>query len=75
MALTRNDITAGETYVISFPRGMHKTDFTKCLTMARRNGSYDGAARTWEITPQGSHGTAVVAEMADRGAIVECTTS
>ncbi len=64
------EITAGTTYAISLPRHMAKTDFTKCLTMARKYGRYDAGTRTWEMTPQGSHGTACVREMIERGAEV-----
>ena len=67
--MTAAEITAG-TYTVSFPRTMHKADFAKCLQMARKAGTYDGASKTWTITVQGSHSAAVVAEMADRGAEV-----
>lgn len=68
MTVTADQIEAGTTYAVTFPRGMHKTDFAKCLQMGRKYGTYDPATRTWEITPQGSHGTAVIREMIDRGA-------
>jgi hypothetical protein len=64
------DITAGTTYRVTFPKGMSKTDFTKCLRMARRLGKFDGAEQAWTITVQGTQGAASVREMASRGADV-----
>jgi hypothetical protein len=63
------DITTGGTYRVTFPQGMAKTDFTKCLRMARKLGKFDGAA--WTITVQGTQGAASVREMASRGADVQ----
>ena len=62
------DITTGTTLKIIFPRGMHKADFAKCLSMARKIGRYDGQA--WTVTITGPHAAACVTEMADRGATV-----
>lgn len=70
MNLTPDQIEAGTAYAVTLPRGMHKADFAKCLQMARRHGTYDAAARTWAITPQGSQGTAVIRDMISRGAAV-----
>lgn len=62
------EITTGTTYQVTFPRGMAKTDFSKCLTMARKLGTF--SAGSWTITVQGSHGASCVREMAERGAEV-----
>jgi len=67
--MTAAEITAG-TYTVSFPRGMHKADFAKCLQMARRIGTYDSGTKTWTLTVQGSQTAACVREMIDRGAEV-----
>lgn len=64
------DVTAGHDYIVKFPQGMHKADFAKCLTMARKLGRYSAPLKSWIITPAGSHGTACVHEMIDRGARV-----
>jgi hypothetical protein len=56
----------GKTWSVSF-KGLAKTDFNKCLSMARKmNGRYDGSRWTFN----GSYGINRdrLAEMADRGA-------
>lgn len=63
-----SEIETGKTYTVSFPRGMAKTDFAKCLKMAQKLGRRDGGS--WTITVEGLHSAGVVAEMIDRGAQV-----
>lgn len=63
------DLTTGTTCTVTFPHGMAKTDFAKCLRMARRLGTYSGSK--WTITITGPHAASCVSEMADRGATVE----
>lgn len=63
-----SEIETGKTYTVSFPRGMSKTDFAKCLKMAQKLGTRAGGS--WTITVEGLHSAGVVREMIDRGAQV-----
>lgn len=65
------DPKTGVTYDVVLPSGMPKTDFAKCLKMARRYGRYDVAAGKWSIFVTGPQVAACIAEMADRGARVQ----
>jgi hypothetical protein len=63
-----NEYSTG-TWRVSF-KGLHKTDFRKCLAMARKmDGQYDGSAWTFD----GSYGinASRLEEMASRGARIE----
>jgi len=63
------EITEGQVYTVTFPRGMAKTDFNKCLRMARRYGCF--SAGSWTIQVTGGLVASCVREMIDRGADVD----
>lgn len=66
--MNTTDIKAGETYTATFPRDMGKTDFTKCLKMARRYGRF--TAGSWTIKATGFQVVTCIQEMITRGADV-----
>jgi hypothetical protein len=61
-------IQIGQIYTATFPRGMGKTDFNKCLSMARRYGRFAGGS--WTIKVTGHQVQSCVTEMAARGAVI-----
>lgn len=67
------DIETGKTYKVTFPKGMHKSDFAKSLSMAKKihGASYDGGSKTWTIPADWNITVSRLSEMAERGATVE----